>query len=500
MTTTRFAPSPTGELHLGGLRTALFSYALAKQSPAGRFLLRIEDTDASRTVPGAESRLRKALHDVGLRHDGEVVRQSERLPIYREHAARLVKSGAAYPCFCSPDRLDLLRKTQAKSNAPTGYDGVCSHLSHDEAARRVREGGAHTIRLRAPKTGETVIKDQVVGSVRFDNRTMDDQVLIKSDGWPTYHLASVVDDKLMGVTHVVRGDEWLSSTPKHAVLHDMFSWTPPTYAHLPLLLTPDGKKLSKRSAMGTPVQALLAQGYLPFALVNFCALLGWAPPPPTNSRGEAVLPPSNVMPPDQFYSLFSLQGVTRSAAVADPVRLGFFNAQHIRMALQRDQPDWASQLALIESHVATGLDHMRVGPVEPALMRASMDLLKDRVRLPSDFVQQGLHLFMQDVPEEDLANFPDHVVQDPDAAFKILQTALGFASQHRDFGGLADELGLAKGTVLSTLRWALTGQAMGAPIPDTCAVLGKERVASRLQRAAEALVQLMNFSAPTSPR
>jgi len=480
---TRFAPSPTGDMHLGGLRTALYSYALARQS-GGSFAIRIEDSDAKRTVAGAEERLLSALARCGLEHDGAVVKQSTRLPLYRQHADHLVKTHAAYCCFCSAGRLDSLRKMQEATKQPTQYDGLCSHLSASEAEARVLNAEPYTIRMRAPKTGETVVHDAVVGAVRFDNRTMDDQVLVKSDGWPTYHLASVVDDHAMRVTHVVRGDEWLPSTPKHLALYSMFKWSAPSFAHLPLLRNPDGTKLSKRKG-ALPVLDLLDAGYLPSALLNFCALLGWSPPPDAALRADHVLSLAD------FVRLFSLKHVTRSAAIADPKRLKFFNTEHLRCALAAGPHDAEFQLA--ERHVLNDLRQRGIETDNREYVRAVMHLLNERAHDAGDFVRFGLHLFQAGVPEEDLANFPKHVLDDPKQAMRIVQAALA-AGHDVDWDVLPASLGLPKGDVLSVLRWALTGLAAGAPVPATARILGSERVKHRLQTAGQALVQLVIFA------
>lgn len=249
----RYAPSPTGYLHLGGLRTALYNYAFARQR-GGAFLLRIEDTDAARTVAGAAEALQQTLAWCGLAADegpaaggphGPYV-QSHRLPLYASAARDLLASGAAYRCFCAPDRLAALRAAQAKAGGVSIYDRACARLPAAEAEARAAGGAAHTVRLRVPRGqpgGATELEDVVLGRVRFGHAQVDDQVLLKSDGWPTYHLASVVDDHAMGVTHVVRGQEWLSSTPKHLLTYAALGWEPPAFAHLPLLLNPDRSKL-----------------------------------------------------------------------------------------------------------------------------------------------------------------------------------------------------------------------------------------------------------------
>lgn len=320
----RFAPSPTGYLHVGGLRTALYNWLVARQS-GGTFILRIEDTDQSRKVEGAEEQLLAALNWAGIDVDegpqagGEFgpYRQSERLEIYSDHAQQLVAGGHAYACFCTAGRLEQLRERQQKMGLATRYDGLCRKLPPDEAARRSK-AEAHVIRLAVPTEGLIILEDRVRKKVRFEWKTVDDQVLIKSDGFPTYHLANVVDDHLMGVTHVIRGEEWLPSMPKHLLLYQGFGWEPPEFAHLPLLLNADKSKLSKRQGH-VSVDDFRRDGYLPEALINFVALLGW-----NDQSNQEVYDLAGLT------SAFSIDRVQKGGAVFDTEKLRWLNGQHIR--------------------------------------------------------------------------------------------------------------------------------------------------------------------------
>lgn len=285
---TRFAPSPTGYLHVGGLRTALYSYLHAKKH-GGQFLLRIEDTDQERYVEGAEENLLKTLHWAGLNWDeGPEIggqgsrgrhapyRQSQRTELYRENAAKLLESGSAYRCFCTKERLDDMRAEQEMLKKPPMYDGRCRSLSAEEISEKLKNKEPFVVRQRIEKGKSVILDDIIRKKVRFETDTLDDQVLMKSDGFPTYHLANVVDDHLMEITHVIRGEEWLPSTPKHLLLYEAFGWQPPKFAHLPLLLNKDRQKLSKRHA-DVAVEDYIQKGYLPDAVVNFVALMGWHP-------------------------------------------------------------------------------------------------------------------------------------------------------------------------------------------------------------------------------
>ncbi|MDE5936427.1 MAG: glutamate--tRNA ligase, partial [Ruminococcus sp.] len=281
--TTRFAPSPTGFMHIGNLRTALYSYLIAK-SQGGKFILRIEDTDQVRLVEGATDVILNTLEMTGIDYDeGPVIGgengpyvQSKRLPIYKEYAAKLIESGHAYYCFCTSERLESLKDDKGIG----GYDGHCRNLSAEEVRKNLEEGKSYVIRQRMPDEGTTSYVDVVYGKVEIDNSELRDQIMIKADGYPTYNFCHVVDDYLMGVTHVVRGNEYLTSTPKYCLLYDAFGWERPTYVHLPLLMGKDeaGKvsKLSKRHG-AVSFQDLVNDGYLPEAIVNYIALLGWCP-------------------------------------------------------------------------------------------------------------------------------------------------------------------------------------------------------------------------------
>ena len=412
----RYAPSPTGYLHLGGLRTALFNYALAKQARSkeshpqqSAFILRIEDTDAARTVPGSIPAMIKALHWCGLEFDEgpilipaspleatseSVLRtkslgtfgpyiQSERLLIYRKYVDELVEKGAAYPCFCSSSTLAEKRDARIKKGLPSVYDRTCRSLPRTESETRVRNGESHVIRLVVPpvmpdtQSPEAVLTDEVLGLIRFSLSSVDDQVLLKSDGFPTYHLASVIDDHLMEISHVIRGQEWLSSTPKHLLLYSYFGWKAPLFSHLPLLLNAsDRSKLSKRQG-DVSVEDFRASGYLPEALLHFVSHLGWTPPNGINvdengspdsiekTKKKAALTTlspltskkkssgklkdgtsgsgsgggvdggeGRMMKLDEFVQLFSIKNVNKGNAVVDRNRLDFLNSIYLRARLK----------------------------------------------------------------------------------------------------------------------------------------------------------------------
>ncbi|HLD17876.1 MAG TPA: glutamate--tRNA ligase [Patescibacteria group bacterium] len=328
---TRLAPSPTGYMHIGNLRTALWDYFLARQSD-GQFIIRIEDTDQTRLVPGALESLLTTFQKLGIEHDegpfltedGSIIEkgnfgpyiQSRRLDLYRKYADQLLANGDAYPCFCSKERLEEMRTAQTAAKMTPKYDRFCLSLSQEEVQRRLAAGESHVIRLKIPD-GISEFNDAIRGRVSFQNSDIDDQVLIKTDGFSTYHLAVVVDDHLMKITHVLRGEEWLSSTPKQIILHRMLGWDMPVYAHVPLLLNPDHSKLSKRQG-DVAAEDYLEKGYLPEALKNFLATLGFNP---TADR--------EIFAFDELIQSFDLSKVNKGGAVMNAEKLDWMNRHYI---------------------------------------------------------------------------------------------------------------------------------------------------------------------------
>lgn len=470
----RFAPSPTGALHIGNVRTALFNYCLA--SPEGRFLLRIEDTDRERYRPESVLEYQAELRWLGLLWDegpdlgGPCAPyvESERLPLYRTAADQLVAEGNAYPCFCSRERLEELRAAQRAGGLPTRYDRRCLHLSPDEVSELRAEGRPEVVRLRMPE-GESAWDDLVLGPQRFDNAEIDDQVLLKSDGYPTYHLAHVVDDHLMGVTHVVRAVEWLPSTPKHLVLYRALGWSPPELAHVPLVLGPDRQKLAKRHGAAA-VSEYREMGYLPEALVNFLAFLGWSP-----GTEEEVFTLSELRARMTFERLQS------SPAVFDGQRLDYLNGVWIR-------------------RLSPGELGRRLGPFLPQASAEQLEpiaeMVQERIRRLDEV--PGLLAFAWTDPEPSASML--HGSLSRMAAHDFLESALPVFE--RGPGGLMDALrSLASSAAASSavgakaevrrlmrvVRIALTGQEVSPPL-DACArLLGPVVVDRRLRRALEEL-------------
>ncbi|PRP76789.1 glutamate-tRNA ligase [Planoprotostelium fungivorum] len=357
---TRYAPSPTGSLHLGGLRTALYNYLFAKKH-RGQFLLRIEDTDKNREVKGAVEAIIGDLRWGGIYHDegpnkesdvGPFV-QSERLPIYQHHAGLLLKKGHAYRCFCTVERLAETRSRASEKTGASLYDRHCLSLTPEEIEEKLKKNESHTLRMKVPD-GITIFEDVVAGHVSIRNSQIDDQIIIKSDGYPTYHFANVVDDHLMRISHVIRGTEWLISTPKHIMLYDMFGWEKPIFAHLPLLTNLDKSKLSKRQGDAS-VGYYKDQGYMWKAVINYVAFLGWTPsshnttttlntPPSAQSKNSQDINYSEVMSMDQLVEQFSLSKVHRAPAVVSLDKLNWLNENHLRKAIREDPSEILPEL------------------------------------------------------------------------------------------------------------------------------------------------------------
>ncbi|MEE8471943.1 MAG: glutamate--tRNA ligase, partial [Dehalococcoidia bacterium] len=400
----RYAPSPTGMPHVGNIRTALFNWLFARHH-GGTFIVRIEDTDASRKVEGALEDILESLRWLGLDWDegpevgGECgpYFQSQRLDLYQKHARQLVEAGHAYPCFCSPQRLDDMRREQTQRKQPPGYDRHCRELPQGEIDR-LRDGGTvPVVRFKIPLQGQTNFGDLIRGDVTFENSTLDDFVILKSDGYPTYHLANVVDDHLMRISHVLRADEWLSSTPKHKLLYDALDYKPPYWAHLPMILGPDRAKLSKRHGAASLTE-FRDRGYLPQAMTNFLALLGWS----LDDRTE-------LMDRKELVEHFSLERVGKTGAIFGMDKLDWMNGVYLRKLTTPELTDLA--MPFLERDLASSIPR----PLDREYVLRIMPLLQERIRtlgkahLPSGDAPSGGEL-----PELAEFFFPDNLQHDPE--------------------------------------------------------------------------------------
>ena len=465
----RFAPSPTGYLHVGGLRTALFNYLVARQS-GGEFILRIEDTDQNRKVTGAVQNLIDSLRWAGLDYDEGPDKdaqhgpyfQSQRLDIYHRHIDQLVAENKAYYCFCSPERLEDLRKSQIASKHQPGYDGHCRHIPISEAAERAKNE-PHVVRMRIPETGELKFTDRVRGKITYPLNQMDDQVLLKTDRFPTYHLANVVDDHYMQVNMVIRGEEWLPSTPKHILLYQYLGWDVPEFAHLPLLLNEDRSKLSKRQG-DVAVEDYRAKGILPEALLNFVALLGWNP---GDDREMFTL--------DELVETFSLERVNKAGAVFNIEKLYWMNGQYLRSI------DLAEYLNRARGWLADS-GHEAVSDETLLLVRDSLTTLAD---LPDNLAP----LIAEEI-EPETADAAEMITTESSqlvftTAVKILDAR--DALQAEDFKALMkqiqQETGVKGKNLWMPMRIALTGRVHGPELPRIAEIFGIDKVRERLVAA-----------------
>lgn len=478
---TRVAPSPTGDPHVGTAYMAVFNRALARRT-GGQFLLRIEDTDRARFDAGSEQMIYRALRWLGLEADESPdaggphapYRQSERLEIYRRHAEILLDKGVAYRCFCTSERLERLRAGQVASKQPTRYDRTCSALPKAEAAARAASE-PHVVRLLMPSEGATVVRDRIRGDVPFENALLDDQVLLKSDGFPTYHLAVVVDDHDMRITHVIRGEEWLSSTPKHVLLYRAFGWEEPLWYHMPLLRNADRSKLSKRKNP-TSLEWFRDQGFLPEALVNFLCLMGWSHP-----EGREMFDW------DEFVRTFSLERIHLGGPIFDLDKLAHLNGLWIRSFGQDE---------LLRRITAGGFT-ARAGADE-AILRGATELVRDRLTRLTEFDE--LTAFFFEDPAADAAAIAGKSPRaDALASLRGASEALRAVSSW-DTASIeaavraAGEAGpLKKKDLFMSLRLAVTGRAVSTPLFETMSVIGRETSERRLARAIDVLA-----SAPTS--
>ncbi|KAF9112588.1 Glutamyl-tRNA synthetase [Mortierella sp. AM989] len=480
-TRVRFAPSPTGYLHLGGLRTALYNYLLARQV-GGKCILRIEDTDQARYVPGAAESLIRALEWGGVKFDeGPGIggphgpyHQSERLDMYKKHSNALIEHDHAYRCFCSTERLSLVRLEAQKAGRTASYDRKCAMLSKQESQERADNGEQFIVRMKVPE-GRTIVQDEVHGKVEFSNKEIDDSVLMKSDGYPTYHLANVVDDHLMGITHVIRGQEWLPSAPKHILLYKMFGWDAPKFAHVPLLLNPDKSKLSKRTG-DVNVEDYRDKGYFPEAVTNFVALLGWHP----GSTEE-------IFDMDGLTKAFSLKNIQQSNAVVLREKLDWINKMHLlrRAETQQGLLEMAAMLRpKIEADLA-----LNSKEVSDDYIARVIGTLKERIKNIYDVPSLCAYYFQTpSYSSEESAAYRKKVGDETlrivlPMALERFKTSSGELSKedaNQTLKAIADEHKLKLPVVMNALRYTVSGVKVGAGVPETLATLGRPCVVDRI--------------------
>ena len=468
---TRVAPSPTGDPHIGTAYQALFNQVLAK-SLGGKFILRIEDTDRARSTPESERAILESLRWLGLEWDeGPDVggpngpyRQSERTEIYREHCQHLLDAGHAYRCFCTPERLAEMRQSQPKG--VSGYDKLCAGLSESEVAQKMDQRLSYVVRLKVPDEGECVLEDMLRGPVVTPWSTVDDQILMKSDRFPTYHLANVVDDHLMGITHVVRGEEWISSGPKHLLLYQYFGWEPPAFCHLPLLRNPDKSKLSKRKNP-TSIFYYRRAGFLPEALLNYLGMMGYSLP---DEREMFTVP--------EMIESFDLKRISVGGPIFDAAKLTWLNARYIRERF--DSP----QL----------MDRLREWMLNDETWARIVDLARSRLEKLSDLVPMT-SFFFADKIEYDAGLLVTKNL-DGDGVARLLRLALWEMEKirrwdkealHQCFNAIAEKESQKLRDIVSPFFVALSGATVSTPLFESMAILGSDMTRRRLQYALEAL-------------
>lgn len=483
---TRIAPSPTGYFHVGSLRTALYNYLFAKNQ-GGNFLLRIEDTDRERFVEGGIENFINTLDWAGLTPDegpylenGDIKErgengpyiQSNRLDIYRPYVDQLVENGHAYQCFCSKERLDELREMQQLNKKPTGYDGLCKRLSEDDVMSKLEAGEKYVVRMNVPEEGETTFTDLVRGEITIANSQIDDQVLVKTDGFPTYHMAVVVDDHLMEVTHISRGDEWLPSTPKHVMLYKMLGWEAPIFAHQPLLINEQKQKLSKRHG-DVSVEDFVNKGYLLEALINFIAFLGWNP-------GDE----REIFSMEELIKEFSFEKMSKSPAVFNREKLAWYNKQYL-MSLPVEE---------VVKRAMPFFEKAGMSDLDQSLLTEAVELERGRVEVLSELPEAVEYFFTLPEYDVELVVWKNATKEESKKVLEELKDLLGGYEGDWNLEKISElvkefitEKGYGNGDVLSPMRTSLAGK-QNSPNPFELAnAFGKEESLRRIGVAIERL-------------
>ena len=472
-TRTRFAPSPTGFMHVGNLRTAIFEYLIAKKT-GGDFILRIEDTDQARKVEGATQFIYDTLKlcgfdiDEGPLNPGEYgpYVQSERLDLYKKYAEELVEKGDAYYCFCSSERLDELRKIADDNKIPFMYDGHCRNIDINQAKKRIQNGEKYVIRQKMPKNGETVVEDLIYGKIVIDNSVLEDQILIKSDGYPTYNFANVVDDHLMGITHVVRGKEYLDQTAKYNLLYDAFGFEKPTYIHVAMVLGEDGTKLSKRNG-DSSFMDLYNEGYLPEAIVNYLVLLGWSP----NSNKE-------IFSLDELINEFDPKRISKSSSKYDIKKLNWFNAHYIKNL------DEDSYLKLVKPFMKEAYD---LTEYDENWVSYLANIYKNHISFGKQIVDEVKMFFNKELELNNECK--DFMKQDGiDNLIKVFRDEIKSISDwnvdsiNNAINNAKEKTGMKGKMLYMPIRIKVSGVMHGPELGDTIYLLGKDLVLDRLNQ------------------
>lgn len=486
----RFAPSPTGRLHLGGARTAMYDYLLARQT-GGQFILRLEDTDRKRFVPGAEEELKQGLRWLGIEWDEGIdvggpfgpYRQSERRDLYQAYAHQLIEQGHAFYCFCTPEELERNRQEQMQRKESLRYPGTCRNLDPAEAARRVANGERHVIRFKMPLEGSITMHDKLRGDITVENRNLDDSIIVKSDGLALYHLAAMVDDHEMQITHVIRGSEWLSTFPLHVHIYRAFGWEEPEWVHLSVFLKPSGKgKMSKRESADLMkdghsifISDLEALGYLPEGVVNWIALMGWS----YDDHTEVFTLP-------ELVEKFSLERLNPAPAAINFSKLDHFNGVHIRLLAPEDL---ARRVKPFIEQAGYAVEDSKLLQIIP-LIQERMTGLDEAPQVAGFFFEEEIH------PDPAELVGKKMTAAESAAAVRRVCELLGSLPEitpetaEEPLRALAEELGIKPGQLFGILRVAVTGRAVSPPLLESMAIIGKEKVLERIQNAVAILESL----------
>lgn len=483
----RFAPSPTGHMHLGSGRTALYDYLIAKKT-GGTFILRIEDTDTKRYVPEAEEELIKGLKWLGIEYDegpgkgGDYgpYRQSERKEIYQQYAEKLIESGHAFYCFCTAEHLAKVREEQQRNKINVHYDGTCREIPIEEARKRIAAGEKYVIRFKTPKTGSTTVHDHLRGDITIENRMIDDSVLVKSDGWALYHLAAMVDDFLMKITHVVRGSEWLPSLPLHSLIIRAFGWPEPIFIHLSVFLKPSGKgKMSKREGAEALkdghsifVKDLEELGYTPEGVVNWISLMGWSYDDHT-----------------EFFTLedlvkkFSIDHLNPSPAAINFTKLDYFNGLHIRNLSDEELAKRVKPFLEKEGYKPTMDILVKVAPI----LKERLPTLDEVVPMAGFFFKTKIQYSVEELIQKGLDNIQCvSLLQKMMSVLSVL-TEVDKASTEEPLRAIVESSGFSAGQVFGLLRVAVTGQRVSPPLFESMEIIGKDIVLNRIKAAIKLL-------------
>lgn len=472
----RIAPSPTGIPHIGNTRTALFNFLFAKKNK-GKFIIRLEDTDRERFIPESIPKIFEIFRWLGINWDeGPDIGgpfspyvQSERLYIYKKYALNLIDNNKAYYCFCSPERLTAMRQKQSEQHLPPKYDGCCRKITKDKIKSNLDNKLPYVIRLKVPLEGKSQWLDLILGKIEFTNNLIDDQVLLKSDGYPTYHLAVVIDDYLMKISHVLRGSEWVSSTPKHVLLYEAFGWKKPYWGHLPVILGPDKAKLSKRHGADSALW-YRDQGYLPETLLNAIALWGWVPKVKKEMLSLA-----------EMADIFEIKEITQTNPIFNPKKIDWFNGQYIRKKTDQELKE------LLKPFLAEKMETSEIDKIIP-LVKDRLIKLSDWKELTNFFIQDPESYHINDL----LQNHEKEIVKNILERIIILLTNLSEPWQHSiwetEIRSLADDFSCKHAEVFQMLRVAVTGKTATPPLFETLKVIDKTVILRRIKKAIHALL------------